>query len=195
MLILPLVLLLGLLPEIAAAHSAFGDMGGFNNGFLHPVTTMQHVLALLGLGTVLMLNREKGDRALVGVVLGFIAGYATAVAVGPFAFSPAAIGIATIVMGLTAASGHILRLPLLLTLVTLTGILLGMDTGDETAAPAQHAVFVLGTCISLTIVQGYFLFMALAVRKDWQKVVVRIAGSWIATISVLYLAVELTAKH
>ncbi|HRH93903.1 MAG TPA: HupE/UreJ family protein [Candidatus Peribacteria bacterium] len=194
MLILPLAFLLALLPETAAAHNAFGDMGGFNNGFLHPLTTIQHVLALLGLGAVLIFNRDKGDRALAGVLLGFIAGYAAAVMAGPFGFAPAAIAIATIVMGLTAASGHKLRLPLLLALVTLTGFSMGMDTGDETATLGQHSAFVLGACISLTIVQGYALWTAMAVRKDWQKIVVRIAGSWIATISLLYVAVEFSAK-
>src|SRR6478609_8861557 len=47
---LMLALLLVLMPETASAHAETGGVGGFVSGFKHPLTGLDHVVAMVAVG-------------------------------------------------------------------------------------------------------------------------------------------------
>ncbi len=47
---LMLALLLVLMPETASAHAGTGGVGGFVSGFKHPLTGLDHVVAMVAVG-------------------------------------------------------------------------------------------------------------------------------------------------
>ena len=44
------MLLVPLVPSTANAHSETGTVGGFLSGFLHPLTGLDHVVAMVAVG-------------------------------------------------------------------------------------------------------------------------------------------------
>ena len=50
-----------LLPSLAHAHVGLGDTGGFVHGFAHPLTGLDHILAMVLVG---ILAVQMGGRAL-----------------------------------------------------------------------------------------------------------------------------------
>ena len=57
-----------LLPSAALAHTGTGVLGGFSSGFLHPVSGLDHVLAMLAVG---MWGAQLGAPALWALPVAF----------------------------------------------------------------------------------------------------------------------------
>lgn len=177
------------MPVSASAHNAFGDMGSFNNGFLHPVTTIPHVLLLLGLGLMLIFHHTNGDRMLGTLLLGFCLGFAFAVLHGPFAWAGIAVVAASFCTALfSVALRHQSPRIVLITWALAAGLFIGTDTDGGEGTAKDYVLFAVGACIVIAVIQVYFLWMARYLQKNWHHVAMRILASWIATVSVLYLA-------
>ncbi len=114
-----LVLAATLYPALAYAHVGIGDTSGFAHGFAHPVSGLDHILAMLLVG---ILAFQLGGRALWLVPLAFV----TMMAVG------GALGIAGI------------NLPFVELGIALSVIVLGAAVGFEVKAPVALAVGLVG---------------------------------------------------
>src|SRR5689334_11687904 len=57
------------LPTAAFAHTGAGDTNGFAHGFMHPISGLDHVLAMVAVG---LLAARLGGRALWLVPLSFV---------------------------------------------------------------------------------------------------------------------------
>jgi urease accessory protein len=99
-----LVAAAALIPSIALAHPGHGDGGGFVHGLLHPVTGLDHVLAMVAVG---MLAAHLGGRALLWVPASFLAMMVVGGALGMMAFPipqvETGIALSVIVLGLAVA--------------------------------------------------------------------------------------------
>ena len=132
-------------PAMAFAHSGHGDTSGLTHGFSHPITGIDHVLAMVAVG---VLAAQLGGRALWLVPLGFVAIMAGAAAVGmagiPLPFSEAGISLSVIVLGLAVAFR--LSLPELaaMALVGFFAVFHGHVHGAEMPAAASGALYALG---------------------------------------------------
>jgi len=63
-----LVLLLGLVSSIFA-HTGVHEAGGFMSGLLHPISGLDHILAMVGVGMVAYFASQKGFLA-IGAFMG-----------------------------------------------------------------------------------------------------------------------------
>jgi urease accessory protein len=132
-------------PAIAFAHGGHGDTSGLTHGFSHPITGIDHVLAMVAIG---VLAAQLGGRALWLVPLCFVAIMAGAGAVGmagiPLPFSEVGISLSVIVLGLAVA----FRLsPPELAAVALVGffaVFHGHVHGAEMPAAASRIPYALG---------------------------------------------------
>ncbi|HVP31035.1 MAG TPA: HupE/UreJ family protein [Myxococcota bacterium] len=152
-----LTILAVLLARSAFAHTGQGDVGsGFVAGFLHPITGLDHLLAMLAVG---MWGAQLGMPALwvlpvafplvmaVGGVLGIVG--------APLPASEPAIVLSVLLLGAAIASGRKPPLPLAAALVAFFAIFHGYAHGRELPEAASavgfSAGFVLATgCIHLT---------------------------------------------
>ena len=66
-------------PAAALAHPGHDGAGGLGHGFLHPVTGIDHVLAMIAVG---VLAAQYGGRALWLVPMSFLVAMAVAGAIG-----------------------------------------------------------------------------------------------------------------
>jgi urease accessory protein len=194
--LLPALLLLLLFlafPLEAHAHSPVKGMGDFINGLLHPLTTPAHILIVVGLGLWL------GQRSPLNLKLPMLI-------FAPLTAAALLLSMTGIVktvhppflIALALAAGTLVAmdkpLPALGTasLFTLAALALGFDSAVENGTTAAILKTLLGTWLSLVLlVVDIAIYVSLCVKKPWQKIGIRILGSWIIAISLLVLAFAL----
>jgi hydrogenase/urease accessory protein HupE len=104
---------------------------------------------------------------------------------------PAAPGWLTAVMtaSLGALAAAELRLPLglVIAMAAVLGALHGYDNGRDLAATTGALLGMAGIACSLFAVVSLLAGQVAALRAQWARLAVRIAGSWIAAIGLLML--------
>ena len=175
-------------PHEAAFHGPASLAGAVNY-----LSGVEYVLGAIAIG---LLAGQRGRNtialSLAVLALGLIAG---AVASGYTVTIPyvdatslgAAAGIGVLVA---------LRFPVGLTALAGLGLLLGLAQGYSNGlairidtAEALFIAGIVGACLSILSLASA---LALASRASWQAVAVRAAGSWIAAIALIVLALELS---
>ena len=95
------VIFFGFVPAAALAHPGHDGAGGLMHGLVHPVTGIDHVLAMIAVG---VLAAQHGDRALWLVPTSFLVAMAAAGAIGmaglPVKIVEAGICLSVVVLGL-----------------------------------------------------------------------------------------------
>jgi urease accessory protein len=140
-----LVAAFAIAPAIALAHTGHGDTSGLMRGFTHPITGIDHVLAMVAVG---VLAAQLGGRALWLVPLGFVGVMAVAGVLGmagiQLPFSEVGIALSVIVLGLVVAFR--LSLPELaaMALVGLFAVFHGHVHGAEMPAVASGVSYAVG---------------------------------------------------
>jgi urease accessory protein len=91
-------------PAAVLAHTGHDDASGLAHGFIHPVTGIDHVLAMIAVG---VLAAQYGGRALWLVPLSFLAAMAIAGVIGMAGIvipvAEVGIGVSVVVLGLKIA--------------------------------------------------------------------------------------------
>jgi urease accessory protein len=166
-----------------------GLLQAFVDGLLNPLTTPAHVLVLLALA-LLLAGQPQRYAVLLVFALALAAGFlAIVLAVET---TPAR----TVLLAVAAALGVIVAAawaPKLLAwlFAAIAGAALALDSPPQavtiTEAYATLAGTAVGACAMLVVVSA----VAAHAHADWQRLGVRILGSWIAASAILVLAVQL----
>jgi len=174
-------------PSGAEAHLVTTGLGPVYDGLLHFALTPEDLVPALALALLAGLRgAAHGRRALFVLPAAWLLGGLLGLAAHG-GMRPALTSISFVLLGgLVAADA---RLPLYATtmLAALLGLFNGYLNGTAMAQPG------LGTLGLLGIVGAVFTLVALAasfvapLRAAWARVVVRVAGSWIAAIGLLLL--------
>jgi hydrogenase/urease accessory protein HupE len=164
-------------------------MSAFFSGLLHPLTIPAHVLALLALG--LLIGQQ---RAMLPPTLGF----ATALAAGltGIALAIGETAALDVLLAATALSGVLLALarplPTLLStaLAAVMGIASGLDSPPEAISLAAANAMLVGTGLGVCLVLVLVAAAARCLTRWWQRIGMRIVGSWLAASAILVLALR-----
>ena len=178
----------------AQAHTTFQGLGEFGSGFLHPLTTPAHVLVLLALGLSLgqhaPLRLAAPVAAFAGcATVGLLASWGVGFAGLP---SPWLVGVGLCTAGLVVAARP-LPGPVRVGLGGVAALLLGLDSGVDPGTPglaAAKTLFATGVSLVLLVVNVAF-YVSLLPPREWARVGVRVAASWIAAVGLLMLAFAL----
>jgi hypothetical protein len=164
-------------------------MSAFVGGLLSPLTTPTHALALLALG--LLIGRQ---HAIAPPVTAFIVGLAAGLiaiarAVGE-SWAPDVLLAATAVSaGLVALERPLPRL-VPAALAVIVGVALGMDSPPEVISVASAIVMLVGTGLGAGLAVAVIAAVAQHLTRWWQRLGLRIVGSWIVASAVLVLALR-----
>src|SRR6187551_2356366 len=149
-------------PAAALAHSGHGSAGGLVHGFVHPVTGIDHVLAMIAVG---VLAAQYGSRALWLVPMSFLVAMATAGAIGmagvPVQIVEAGIGLSVVVLGLMIAFQ--IKLPTLVAMAVVGffalfhGYAQGSEMPNGPAGLSFAAGFLIATSLLLSAGAGFGL--------------------------------------
>ena len=167
------------------------SVAAFVGGFLNPLTVPAHILALLGLG--LLIGGQDAGRRLVAYV-GFALALATALAAIAWAVgqTPAmdVLLCATGLIGLLVALAFALPSTLCVALALIVGVALGLDSPPQVIAMADAALALTGTWLGASCALALVVVCTGRLTHDWQRIGVRIVGSWIAASAILVLALR-----
>jgi urease accessory protein len=160
----------------------------FVDGLLNPLTTPAHVLTLLALG-LLLARQPQRFAVLLIFALALAAGFlAIALAVET---TPAR----TVLLAAAAALGAMVAAawaPKLLAslLAAIAGAVLALDSPPQAVTIAEAYATLAGTAVGACAMLVVVAAIAGHANADWQRLGVRILGSWIAASAILVLAVQ-----
>lgn len=161
------------------------------DGFLRPLVTPGHVIALFSLGLVAGRNTLSGITTIVAVfALGLAIGLgALASGIGETPAGDVLLASAAL-CGLTAASGVRAPVALAAPIALALGAALGLDSPPEVIRLGEAVAMLIGTACGGVAALAVIALLALTMAGRWQGIVLRVAGSWIAAIAILALAVR-----
>lgn len=178
-----------LLPQAAQAHSAFEGAGNFYGGLLHPLLVPAEALSIaaaaLLMGTSGLRHSQAGVLATaVGLAIGL-----TVMQLHPVDRDLTSVLLAVALLaGVAVAGGLRPAVPIAATLVFVIGFAVGADAAPESGKMSERLAATAGTIAGGTFLTAAIAVLALGREVFWQRIAIRIGGSWIAAISMLYLA-------
>jgi urease accessory protein len=166
----------------AMAHSSNAEAAGFAAGMLHPLTGLDHLLAMVAVG---VLAGRRGGSTLLLAPLAFVASMAAGFQAGlaGAALSGAEIGVAAsvVILGLALAHGRGAPGSLLVGASGLFGLAHGMVHGLEAPASGSLPLYAAGLILTtLALHAGGAGFSAALRGRDGLVVARRAAGSAMA---------------
>lgn len=181
-----------LLPGAVLAHSPIKGLDNFYAGFLHPIFVPPHLLSALALG---VLFGQQGPRqlqtAIIAYLVAILAGLAaSATTLGAAVETPLLIAAAA--TGILIAVDRRLPLGAYLLLAVALGLMIGFDSGQEGLSGRGWLAALLGSLIAAYLLVLYAMILAERFSgRPWQRVGLRILGSWAAASAFLVLSLSL----
>lgn len=187
---------LTLLPAPAHAHLVTTGLGPLYDGISHLFLSFEDLLPVVALALLAGLNGPKTGRfALFVVSAAWLVGGWMGFAVG----SPLLPGTVTaasflVLGGLTAADR---RLPAtaVTALAAVLGLVHGWLNGAGIAEAGREALGIVGIVGAVFVVVALLAAFVVWLRPPWTRIAVRVAGSWIAAIGLLFLGWSLRATQ
>ncbi len=179
---------LALAPSAARAHLVTTGLGPVYDGIGHFMLSLDDVLPVIALALFAGLRGPApGRHALFALPLAWLAGGMAGLLAGNPPVFPLTSFSFLVLGGLVAAD---LSLPSIV--VTLITILLGLMHGFLNGAAFRQAgsdalLELLGVMTTLFVLVALFAALVLSLRRPWARIVVRVAGSWIAATGLLLL--------
>ncbi len=181
-----------LTPVAALAHTGAGDTHGVVHGFMHPVTGLDHVLAMVAVGILAAL---LGGRAIWLVPASFVALAAVGGLLGvqgvPVPFVEFGISASVVLLGLAIALQARLPLGWTVGLVGLFGLYHGYAHGAEMPADASGFAYGAGFLAATAMLHIAGIGLGLGIAHMARRSATRFAqagGTAIALAGVVLLA-------
>jgi urease accessory protein len=169
-----------LVPSVASAHTGVGDTGGYWHGLMHPISGLDHILAMVAVG---LWAAQIGGKALWVVPGAFVLAMAGSGVLGHFG-----VPLPGVEQGILASDfilGLLLlfaaRLPLAVStgVVAILAIFHGYAHGAEMPETASGLTYGLGFIISTAVLHLVGIGMGLAIDRyqpKLQELLFRIGG-------------------
>jgi urease accessory protein len=161
---LPILLGLCLTPTAAFAHPALGDANGFVHGFMHPLSGLDHQLAMVMVG---LLAYQLGGRALWLVPFTFVGVMALGGFLGVMGISipfvETGIALSVIVLGAIVAFGVKASLAGAIGAVGLFAIFHGHAHGTEMPLGVAGAAYGVGFLLATAVLHALGIFIGFLV--------------------------------
>ncbi|WP_027532576.1 HupE/UreJ family protein [Bradyrhizobium sp. WSM3983] len=178
-------------PTGALAHAGHGDTSALLNGFTHPLTGIDHVLAMIAVG---VLAAQLGGRALWLVPLSFIGIMAIGGALGMagirIPFAEAGVALSVVVLGLAIAFPFQLQMMAAVALAGLLALFHGQVHGAEIPAAASGLCYTAGFVGATTLLHATGIALGLRIASKTSRLgnrVVQTGGGGMALFGVAIL--------
>jgi urease accessory protein len=183
-----LLLAAALWPALALAHVGQGRAEGFLAGLSHPVSGLDHVLAMVAVG---LWGAQLGAPAIwllpvtFPVVMAF--GGMLGLAGMPLPGVEAAIALSGILLGLAILAAWKPPLPLAAVIVGFFAVFHGHAHGAELPAGASGLTYSIGFVAATGTLHAVGIGIGVIHRWGWGRVALRIAGAGVAAGGAFFL--------
>lgn len=179
-----------LVPVAASAHPGLpGHTHGFANGFAHPLSGLDHLLAMTAVG---LWAAQRGGRALWMVPLAFVSvmafgGMLGMAGLGQIPLIEQAIAASVLVLGIFLAVAARLPMWASVLVIGLFAMFHGYAHGAEMPATASGLLYGLGFVLATASLHLFGIGLGLAAQKANSMKAVRCAGVAIAACGIYLL--------
>ena len=172
----------------AHAHLVNSGFGPFYDGLAHPFMVVEDLLPVLALTLLAGLRGVRcGRRVAFALPLAWLAGMVAALLIHLPTEPLWLTGVLTIAVGAMVAADLPLPVAVVTGLAVVAGATHGFGNGRELATVNGGLLAMAGIICVLFVVASLITGQVSAVRSPRIRVVVRVAGSWIAAIGLLML--------
>ncbi len=175
---------------LAHPHHHHGEAAGFLPGFLHPLTGLDHMLAMVAVGLWAALI---GGRALIAWPVAFVMTMIVAALAGMAygGISAMEIGIALSVVALGLAVALRVRAPLVLggAVIGLFAIFHGYAHGAELPTATGALGYIAGFALATVLLHAVGLALGFLIGRSPGIWASRVAGAGVAAIGMVLLVV------
>ncbi len=170
-----------------AAHLVTTGLGPLFDGIGHVVVTPEDLLPVIALALLAGLGGKAYGRKvlfilpaawLVGGLLGIWLGWSAPLATTALSF---------LVIGGLVAAGRPVSEKTGIVLAVALGLLHGQMNGAEMQVAGIGLVGLLGTVGALFALVSLVTGFVVSLERPWTRIAVRVAGSWIVAVGLLYL--------
>jgi hydrogenase/urease accessory protein HupE len=177
------------LPRAASAHLVTTGLGPVYDGIGHLILTVEDLIPVIGLAMLAGLRGPRSGRSALFVLpLAWFAGGLLGLRAPQEVALPFQC-ISFLLIGILIASD--LRLPTLaiVMLAIAMGLIHGYADGSaiKDAGVASGTLELIGLMVALFVLVALMSALVITLRWDWTRIVVRVAGSWIAAMGLLLL--------
>jgi urease accessory protein len=169
----------------------FFDASGFAAGFAHPLLAPAHLLSLIGLG---LLAGGASLRARLAVMAAFALGLAGGLGAIASGMGETAANdmlfVAAGVCGATAALGMPVAVWLAAPAAIIVGCAVGLDSPPDAVSLREAVWTLIGTGCGAVAALALMTGAAALIRWAGRPIALQVAGSWLAAIAVLVLALR-----
>jgi hydrogenase/urease accessory protein HupE len=177
----------GALP--AEAHLVQSGLGPFYDGVSHFAVSADDLLGALAVALLGGVGGPRAGRwALFSLAGAWLAGGIAGIPRETVASWPLATALSLIVVGALVAWNPRLPAPAVGALAVAVGALHGYLNGSLSAGGSFGFRGLLGTAASAFVVVALAAALAVSLKREWTRIAVRVAGSWIAAIGLLMAA-------
>ena len=182
------LLALALFPSTASAHQETGTVWGFRSGFIHPLTGLDHIAAMVAVG---LWGAFLGAPAMwvLPVVFPLVMAFGGALGVlgVPLPGVETGIALSSLVLGIAVAFGTRPPLWVAALIVGTCAIFHGHAHGAEMPKATNATTYAIGFVIATGLLHLSGIAFGLLVRWSWGKKLVRLGGVAIAFIGFGFL--------
>lgn len=176
------------MPQYAHAHLVTTGVGPFYDGMVHFFVSIEEVLPVLALALAGGLRGPRVGRWMMAVlpIAWLVGGLAGLTA--PMATPPAlATTVLLLIPGVLLASDFELPYAAVIVLAALCGLSAGFLNGGAMAAAGLGTLGIVGATTATFLVATFSAALAVSLRSGWTRIVIRVAGSWLAALGMLAL--------
>jgi urease accessory protein len=182
------VIVILLLPGNASAHVRSGDAVGFVTGLLHPVSGLDHVLAMIAVG---LWGAQLGQPAvwLLPVTFPMVMALGGMLGLMGIPLPGIEIGIAAsaIILGIAVMSEARPRLPVAAVVVALFAIFHGHAHGTELPEGENGLLYSMGFVVATGTLHATGVGIGLAHKWPWGQRALKLAGGGVAVAGLIFM--------
>ncbi len=180
------VAFMSVVPAAAEAHLVTSGLGPFYDGALHLFISPEDLLGLLAITLLAGLCGAKAGRMTVIFLplAWFVAGLVGLVL--PVAIDMPWLSVLSFLfVGVLVAIDPAVPPKVIALLAGILGLIHGLLNGSALAAIGAGALALSGIAVTVLITALLISALVICLRAAWTRIVVRVAGSWIAAVGML----------
>jgi urease accessory protein len=180
------------LTDPAHAHSVIEGLNSFQGGLLHPVLEPAHALSLVALG--LMVGQQRAPHR-TPLMFAFAGALIAAILLVVSAFAVSEAGTVLLasggLAGLIVAVGRPLPVAVTGSLIVIAGLAVELDSVPAIISMRDTLLALVGTALGAWLALMFVAGNTLDPKHEWQRIGIRVLGSWAAASIILVLTLRL----
>jgi urease accessory protein len=176
-----------MIPFHLNAHLVSTGLGPLFDGIGHLVVTPQDLLPVTAMALLAGLGGKEYSRQVLFVLpVAWLLGGLAGLALG-WSAPLATTGISFLVLGGLVAANRPFGERAGMGMAIVLGLLHGQMNGVEMREAALGLTGLLGTIAILFVLVSLVTGLVVSLEKEWTRIAVRVAGSWIVAVGLLYV--------